>query len=750
MKTKSLRRGAAAAVGLALLGAAFTLRAIQRPGHLHEQARSLYHALRTAGQSPRAYADERPSQRAAAPLPIYEDALSSGWQDWSWAGHDLASQLHVHGGKFALSMTPEAWKGIFLHHDVFSVSGYGTLEVFVRGTSALNVSLVKPDGKFGPNAPLAPYCHAAANAQTDWTVARIPLTDLGIDGIGGNITGVCFQAASDTRQPDIFLDDISLQPDASLPPVSAPATIPVTVNAAANRHPISPYIYGMAYASPDYLADLRLGLNRWGGDDKSRYNWVHGNACNAARDWYWANRRATVDNIPSGPSSAADHFVSRNRSAGAATLLTVPTMGWVARDTDNENRSQNVPEGGNALLPATDGAILGYDPASNRQRTSVRSLARKGAPFTETPSLAGGVVYQDEWIHHLVKRFGTAAAGGVNFYAMDNEPDLWDSTHTDVHPARPGYDDLLAQFLEYAPAVKAVDPTAQITGPVSWGWTGYLYSALDRGDDNFRTHADHMRHGGEPFLLWFLKQVRAHDLRTGKRTLDVLDVHHYPQGDGLHAGSLDHDAQARRLRATRALWDPTYVDESWIHEPVRLLPRLREWIATGYPGTKIGISEWNMGADGDINGALAIADVLGIYGREDVYFANYWMFPPKGSAGYLAFKLYRNADSRSHGFGDLSCRATSANTAQVSCFAALDGPTGDLTLLLVNKMFQTPANVPIQITDWQASREAVRIWRLAAAASKAILAEAGPVVRDGSLTLSLPPSSVTLVRIATK
>src|SRR4029450_12926784 len=100
-----------------------------------------------------------------------------------------------------------------------------------------------------------------------------------------------------------------------------------------------------------------------------------------------------------------------------------------------------------------------------------------------------------------------------------------------------------------------------------------------------------------------------------------------PQGKGLYPGRVDADANARRLRATRALWDPTYTDESWIAEPVQLLPRLKEWIAAGYPGTKIGISEWNFGVDSDINGALAIADALGIYGREEVYMANYWAYP---------------------------------------------------------------------------------------------------------------------------
>ena len=221
------------------------------------------------------------------------------------------------------------------------------------------------------------------------------------------------------------------------------ATVAVSVDVSADRHPISPLIYGMASAPPDYLHDLRLGSNRWGGNDKSRYNWVLGNADNAARDWRFGNKTAD-GGAPNGvPSSAADAFMRGDQSGGAATLLTVPTLGWVARDADNATVSRGVPGAGGVPLADADGPIRGYDPSANRRRTSVRSVARKGSPFVDSPTLAGGVVYQDEWVHHLVTAFGPARAGGVRFYAMDNEPDLWDTTHTDVHPARMGYDDLL-------------------------------------------------------------------------------------------------------------------------------------------------------------------------------------------------------------------------------------------------------------------------------------------------------------------
>ena len=536
--------------------------------------------------------------------------------------------------------------------------------------------------------------------------------------------------------------------DLSLP---TEATVAVTINVQAGQHPISPFIYGLAFAPDDYLRDLRVSVNRWGGNDKSRYNWVQGNCDNAARDWGFRNRFASDGSVPPGPSSAADRFVQANRANGAATLLTVPTIGWVARDADNGHASEGVPPSGGAGVSGADGPIAGYDPTENRRRTSLRSLPRKNAPFVDAPSLAGGVIYQDEWIAHLQKTFGPAAQGGVPFYAMDNEPDLWDGTHTDVHPAQMGYDDLLRNFLEYATAVKAVDPSAIITGPVSWGWTGYNYSPLDRGDDQYHTHADRTRHGGEPFLLWFLQGVQAHDARTRQRSLDVLDVHFYPQGNGTYGGGTDKAANALRLRSTRALWDPAYSDESWIAEPIFLIPRLKAWIAQGYPGTRIGITEWNFGADQSMNGGLAIADVLGIFGRENVCLANYWAFPPRNSPGYLAFKLYRSADGQGHGFGDVACAAGSADQSRLSCYAATDSRTGDLTVMLVNKMTRATITAPLDIEGVRLSGPGkpslMKIWRCDADNPKEIRAlPPAPLPK----ALTLPPQSVTLIRLAVK
>lgn len=520
-------------------------------------------------------------------------------------------------------------------------------------------------------------------------------------------------------------------------------------------HPIgaiSPYIYGMAMPTAAEARELRLPLTRWGGNPASRYNWERGNAWNTARDWhFWNtdyNSRKPEDRQPSG---VADRAISNNRARGAETLITIPTIGWVARNSDIHTRSLDVPaQGGPPVAPGSE-AIVGYDPTANRQRVSVRSLPRKGRPFADTPDLKDEAVYQDEWVAHLVHKFGGADAGGVKFYAMDNEPDLWQYTHTDMHPTQPDYAELWERFRDYAAAVKDVDPSAQIAGPVSWGWTNYFYSPRDEGSDRYRTHADRQQHGNTPFLLWFLQQARRQQAQSGKRLLAVLDVHYYPQASGVYngGGATDAATNALRLRQTRALWDPTYTDESWINAPVQLLPRLRRWVAEGYPGTMIALNEWNWGADGTLNGALAIADILGILGREQTYMACYWTAPKPNSPGFFAYRLFRDADGAGHGFGELALPVRAPYPDDVTCYAARERATGSLTLLLINKRPARNARVRISLRGQDAPKT-IAGYRYDGNDLKAIRPltdnPSRMNVSKNTITLTLPAYSLTLLR----
>ena len=69
----------------------------------------------------------------------------------------------------------------------------------------------------------------------------------------------------------------------------------LTVNATAAVHPISPLIYGMnSYGVDQSLAtELRIPIERWGGDGTTRYNWQQ-DSSNAGGDWYFMSGSGTT------------------------------------------------------------------------------------------------------------------------------------------------------------------------------------------------------------------------------------------------------------------------------------------------------------------------------------------------------------------------------------------------------------------------------------------------------------------------
>jgi hypothetical protein len=418
-------------------------------------------------------------------------------------------------------------------------------------------------------------------------------------------------------------------------------------------------------------------VNRWGGNGTTRYNWK-ADISNRASDWFFQNIPNPSDapeKLPDG--STADLFVELNQSAGAQTILTIPMIGWTPRSREfacgfsvelygaQQYTDGWHPECGNGVGP--DGKyITGNDP----EDTSI--------PIDER--------FVQEWIQHLSDKYGSAEEGGVLLYNLDNEPMLWNVVHRDVHPQAVGYDEVRDLTYRYAAALKAVDPGAKTLGPSEWGWSAYFYSARDLESKISLWKPDQVAHGSLPYMAWYLEQMKSYEQEHGLRILDYLDVHYYPQAGGIALSAAgDANAQQLRLRSTRSLWDPEYIDESWIDEPVMLIPRLRGWIEEYYPGTKLAITEYNFGGLEDINGALAQADVLGIFGREGLDLATLWSPPAIDQPGAFAFRMYRNYDGKGSRFGNLSLPSSSSDPNQLSVFAARQEDSGDLTLMVINK-----------------------------------------------------------------
>jgi PKD repeat protein len=510
--------------------------------------------------------------------------------------------------------------------------------------------------------------------------------------------------------------------------------VTVSVNVTANRRAINPSIYGVAYATTAQLQELNAPLHRYGGNNTSRYNWQQ-NADNRGQDWYFES----IGDSSATAGQRGDDFIVNSRAGNAEPMITIPIIEYVAKV--GSNRSKLASFNSNIYGPQDDCDWQWFPQACNGMHS--------GQPITGNNPLdanvANSTALQGGWVSHIVQRFGLAANGGLKYYILDNEHSIWHSTHRDVRPTGATMEEIRDAMINYSAAIKNVDAGALVVGPEEWGWSGYFFSGYDQqygSQHGWSFLPDRANHGNADYLPWLLQQLKARSDLDQRRVIDAFTVHYYPQG-GEFGNDTSSAMQLRRNRSTRSLWDPNYVDETWINDKVKLIPRLRSWADTYYyPGTPIGITEYNWGAEGHINGATTQADIYGIFGREGLDLGTRWTTPDPTTPTYKAMKMYRNFDGNGSTFGDTSVLASStANADSVSVFAAQRSSDQALTVMVISKVLSGSTPVTVNITNLTTASSA-QVWQLTA--SNAIGHLADVAVSGQSFTTSVPAQSITL------
>ncbi|MEV4051967.1 glycoside hydrolase family 44 protein [Amycolatopsis sp. NPDC049688] len=510
----------------------------------------------------------------------------------------------------------------------------------------------------------------------------------------------------------------------AVPPASA-AELSLSVDLFAARHAISPDIYGMNGGDPALVAELGTPVSRWGGNASSRYNFEN-HTYNTGSDWYF-------ENIVAGPDNTLEAYVQRNRDRGIKQVVTLPMSGWVAKDSPASPHACGFPA---TRFPVQD-SFDQWDANCGNGRQNNTELTGADPADTSIPADAS---FAGAEVSHLVSRFGPAARGGVPIYELDNEPVLWSSTHRDVHPGPVSDDELGTKSTATAKAIKAADPRAAVLGPSGWGYCEWVASGLD----GCAPGADAAAHGGLNLSQWFLKNMKDAGNAAGKRLLDYFDQHYYPQ----ISGDKTPEANAWRLRSTRSLWDPSYVEESWIGPsgvnapPLQFIRTMKQWVAQYNPGTKTAITEYNWGALDDINGALAEADVLGIFGREGLDLATIWGEPKPADPAAYAFRMYRNYDGAGSKFGDVSVSAASTDQGQLAIYGAQRRCDGALTLMVINK---TGADLTAPLSIAGSGSGKAQRFTYGPADLASIARGADLPVNRGRVTSTYPANSITLL-----
>ncbi|MEO0605517.1 MAG: glycoside hydrolase family 44 protein, partial [Myxococcota bacterium] len=603
---------------------------------------------------------------------VYGEALSPNWYNWSWSSEvDFAATGDVATGQTAILANVGTFGGLSIQRE----SGFGSssaLRFKIKGQADGIVLRLESTTDGATDEREIPV----TDAWTEWTISLDALAALGWDriawvdttGLGATLrvddielldddpaavawrsaeplgrSRVVLYGAGDPEAVTLRLDGQPLAVSGTVSesgparvyfdleePLDAGVLEIETADGTFERsildraltvddvvsHVIPPEVYGANFPddppNASAMARYRYGAVRWGGNARALYNPAT-RTTNVGEDFYYLNVFV---------NPALEEW---SRLVDVPSVVTVPNLDWVANGTLGWSFSVDKYGPQESVAPINDDAGDGYDldgnPITGNDPTDTCEV------WTPADATA--------WLQTLETT--------PSILAIGNETDIAHITHRAVYPDPATYDDQLRHFLDYANAAKDALPTVPVSGPVGCCWFFYWNSG---------NPADATAYGD--FLPWFLDEVAAADALSGRRTLDILDLHYYPE----NLIALDWKNQstpaidAWRLRSTRSLWDPEHIDESYVGEEppvtdqpdadrVQLIPRMQQLIDDHYPGTQLMLSEWGFGDERGISGGLAAADALGIFGREEVDYAFMWPGPPTGSFAAAAFELYR-------------------------------------------------------------------------------------------------------------
>lgn len=486
---------------------------------------------------------------------------------------------------------------------------------------------------------------------------------------------------------------------------------------------ISPLIYGSNFDG--IPASAGVAFRRMGGNRLTGYNWEN-NASNAGSDW-----QQSSDNYMGGgnaPGKAMTNFQDTCLLLGQESIITLPAAGYVAKDKK--------------------GTVTEAEKAPSSRWVKV--VYEKGSAFADAPDTTDDAVYTDEFVAFMKAKYGAAGSErGVRHWAVDNEPALWFYTHPRLHPDTVRAAEVLEKNAAVAAVVKKVDPGAEIFGGVFYGYAEY---ANMQGAPDWKTVNAGNKFGW--YIDYFLDGMKKASDAAGKRLLDVLDIHWYPEATG--GGASDHritdgnattaNDRAARLQAPRSLWDPSYTEKSWIAQstggPVKLLSRIQASIDKYYPGTRLAITEYNYGEPGHVTGGLAEADFLGVMAANGVYAACLW--PLGDDPGYLttAFRLYRDYDGHKGAYGAAAAHASASDAAAASVFASFNPGGDEIHIIALNKSPTEKVNGAFTLASPVDLSPDVLAFGFDST-SKEVSAKPGATLSGKTFAYSLPPWSAT-------
>ena len=519
-------------------------------------------------------------------------------------------------------------------------------------------------------------------------------------------------------------------------------TINITVNAAQGHRPISPWIYGRNNSlsdqpsNPVSAANLQkyrdAGLRMFrenGGNNCTKYNWRL--KLSSHPDWY---------------NNVYDH----NWDYSVTTLLnnTINTQGLYAFQLLGKasfTKSKNFDDWG---YSGSDGTGAGNNWAGGGGPAPFGN-GGNGNPdlylFNWTADSTTGIL--DHWFDNL-----DLDPNRLQYWNMDNEPEIWKGTHDDVASSSITAEDYMQRYFTVAKKARAKYPNIKLVGPVSTNeWQWYTWN-----DDKVTHPVDGKSYS---WMEYFIKRIAEEQQATGIRLLDVLDVHFYPGT----ASNPDLTLQLHRI----------WFDNQWIY------PNANGVKVTGTSGWDNTINkeyffercnQWltqHIGADHGVTFGISECGAIANHGSEDPNIISCWYASHLGTFANHGVELFTPWDWYkgqwevlhlfSNYYGKIAAQATSSQESVASAYSSLSEDGDSLMIAIVNRDKINSRTIAVTLQNFIPSESTVNGYALSGLPSNETFVSKSNnalqnkqfTITDNTLSISVPALSVTLIQIPT-
>ena len=507
----------------------------------------------------------------------------------------------------------------------------------------------------------------------------------------------------------------------------------VTVNAAAGKKPVSPYIYGRnnsfsnsfgtATSATDIIlfkeAGLRLAREN-GGNNATKYNWRK--KISSHPDWYnnvydhdWDNMSGFIlSNVPDMQVMWAFQLIGKvasNKNNNFNDWSYNSSQWW-------SGCSQNLAGGGIPNASGGSMATVNGNPA----------LYTMDWPADSTT----------EVLNHWFGIKGIALnSSNFRYWNMDNEPEIWSGTHDDIMPTQLAASAFMDKYFAVAKKARALYPGIKLCGPVTaneWQWYKWASETLNINGKYYS------------WLEYFIKRVADEQKATGIKLLDVLDIHWYP----------GESADADVLQLHRIFYDKTYdypganglksINGGWDNTQTReyIFQRINDWLTLYFGanhGITIGLSESGINSVNANTNSVLYASMLGTFANNGVELFTPWTWNTGMWETLHLFSRYAK---------NQSVMSTSSLENTVSGYTTVTNNADSMTVMLVNRDLSSTHKVTVNLSGFSVANGTYNTLQLAALPTgETFVSHTSNALKKNTIAVSGNSFSIVLPAVST-